>query len=515
MSKLLTIGSEFPRHSFGFVGENDTWTYVDETRTYAGVERLVELGVWYYLPSDCLPYHWERRTDRKWLLDLGLKRNPQTMVGFSTLEDLAAKIRKSDNLPTRDADLRHLDDVVLELLRQVSCVHKSMNLMGLLNPASTYFWNAAGDDFNLTVVVPDIGFRPVYNKPPAPGWSNHKRYEKFTHPDSPLNFLCRKFSSEAEAEDVRYLARMLRIVLEGSESTDNSIEEFPDPSLRTATSQRFWSEHRADCWHVLGRALLTKDEENWPDGPRITTAAELHDELAESPVSEHFLRSIDGMPVRRDGSSWSSWPAYLLGLLALAAVLAGGFWAFEKYVAPPPANLSPLCPDCAEPSPLVPILKRMEQSGSFVTYVRRIESHDSNRNQATQAVAVSAAEYDRRLADVQTVLPDFKQLLEIESDPALGIAVGENECRAKLHRALRAEIADLIRPLKTRAKAPGETFESRRMLFDNLQKVMADYETIRQAFPSRVTADNPDAENQEWTALNAAFISARRIYFAD
>jgi hypothetical protein len=298
---------------WGVTGWSTEWTNLDDddgemadSVSGRGFVRVVEPGVVYHKPPvagtwaawrECPQSH-QRRYEMGW---------PEAVAPqmFTVLDIHARLIRQRESFKPGDDELRNFDAEILELLHQVERLHRAGGILGFVQPDSVVFCRMR--DGSLQVAFPDVGFawdesrglrEPRWIADPqldclfeegarrqnlaclaalqeaaAGGASGSDRTGKRHNPQNKAVPI-----AEAQARDVRLLARLLAVALVGPDEVNRwcgagrAFLAVPGRDRAPDTQAPVWDQ-------VITPALLDK----------IPSVSALRERVELAPPSGHYL----------------------------------------------------------------------------------------------------------------------------------------------------------------------------------------------------------------------------------
>lgn len=349
-------------HHWGVTGSSTEWAALDhpdddydDGLEGMGFKRIVEPGVVYVKPPDVeglvrwsdSPQSRGRQFQMAW--------DDYSAPEFRTLLDMQAELAaQRATLDKEDPRLRSLDDAVLMMVRMADAVHRAGGTLGFVQPDSVLFCSRR--DGTPLAVFPDIGFlwdderglaEPKWILEPQLALLFEQGARRHNSARMKLAKAARQgqdvaaLRAEAQAEDVRLVARLVAVALAGPDQVREWCGEgraflsMPGRDRAPDTQAPIWDE-------VIAPALVGK----------IGSCADLAARLEAVRPSEHFLFKPPTPPPVWKKVLRKSRPA--IGIAAAIACVLVGWWAWPK------PERHHLCPQVWSSSPLFARLNELD-----------------------------------------------------------------------------------------------------------------------------------------------------------
>jgi hypothetical protein len=340
-------------HHWGVTGSSNEWAALDRPDDDyddglggMGFKRVVEPGVVYVKPPEVeglvpwgeSPQSRGRQFQMAW--------DDDSVPEFRTLLDMQAELApQRAALQKDDPRLQALDDAIVQMVRTADAVHRAGGTLGFVQPDSVLFCNQR--DGTLRAVFPDIGFlwdderglrEPKWIAEPQLDLLFEQGARRHNSARIKLAKAARQGQdatpkAEAQAEDVRLLARLVAVAIAGPDQVQEwcgdgrAFLSMPGRDRAPDTQAPIWDE-------VIAPALVGK----------VGSCADLAARLEAVRPSEHFLFKPPAPP-----PVWKKVVRKLRPALAIAAAIGCvlvGWWAWPK------PQRHHLCPQVWSSSPL-------------------------------------------------------------------------------------------------------------------------------------------------------------------
>lgn len=338
---------------WGVTGFSTEWTSLDrpdddyDDLGGMGFKRVVEPGVVYVRPPEAegvvpwseSPQSRGRQFQMAW--------DEDTAPEFRTLLDMQADLAaQRASLQKDHPGLQALDQALVQMVRAADTVHHAGGTLGFVQPDSVLFCTRR--DGTQRVVLPDIGFlwdderglrEPKWIAEPQLDLLFEQGARRHNSARIKLARAARQaqdvatLRAEAQAEDVRLLARLVAVALAGPDQVRQwcgegcALLSMPGRDRAPDTQAPIWDE-------VIAPALVGK----------VGSCAELATRLEAVRPSEHFLFKPPAPPPVWKKVVWKLRPA--IAIAAAIGCLFVGWWAWPK------PQRHHLCPQVWSSSPL-------------------------------------------------------------------------------------------------------------------------------------------------------------------